>query len=542
MFNQYRREEILHKVESETYDLLIVGGGITGAGCARDAASRGMSVLLIDANDFAFGTSSRSSKLVHGGIRYLENFEFGLVHEALTERQTLLNIAPHLVHPLRFMIPIYETSRVGLLKMEAGMMLYDLLSFFDAPQLHEMHFRKGTEKREPLLKKDQLSGCVMYSDAYMEDDRLVIETLRSASELGADCVNYVKATGLTEGVDGCEVELKDSLNQKTYRVKAHQVVSGVGPWTDLFGRDVLKKWTDVLRPTKGIHLVFQRNKLPVRQAVVMAVEERIVFVIPRDNVVIVGTTDTDFSGDPANVNTDAADVEYLLSVTNKYFPTANLQKSDISSCYAGVRPLVKDQASTESKTSREHEIFNHSPRVTVVAGGKYTTYRAMAEEIIDSVLQKLPFDERMTLKASSTRQPLNPRVTEEKIERLLLHTSSMAEEFRVPEQTVRYLIRRHGGEGLFVLQMMKAAVSGDLEERLWTCEARFAINHCMCLNLVDFYWRRSPLFLFAADHGLRFLRPLAAIFAAKMNWTEAQTEAQIKLVETQVAADTAGLR
>jgi len=540
MFSKQGRDETLRNVESTEYDLLIVGGGITGAGVARDAASRGLKVLVVEAHDFASGTSSRSSKLVHGGIRYLENFEFGLVHEALTERRTLLEIAPHLVHPLRFVIPVYKNSRVGLFKLECGMILYDMLSMFEAPKLHEINWREGTLRHEPLLKGEDLTGSVTYSDAFMEDDRLVIETLRSAHNFGAQAVNYVKVLKVGETSEGCIVDIQDTEKQKSYRVRARQVVGCVGPWTDIFGHQALDKWKDSLRPTKGVHLVFDRRRVPVAQAVVMAVEERIVFVIPRDNVVIVGTTDTDFSRDPSEVNTDAADVAYLLGVTNKYFPSLALRKADIVSCYSGVRPLVKDQAASEGKTSREHHIFNHSPRITLVAGGKYTTYRAMAEEIVETVLKKLPFEERMSRRAPRTKQPLNPRATAEKIDRLMIQAAEVGEEFNVSADVVQYLARRHGEEAYQVLQTLEK--TGDVMEKMWAAEARFSITNEMCFHLVDFFWRRSPLFLFQADHGARYLRTLAAVFAARFGWSDSQTQDEIARVEAQIAHDTQSLR
>ena len=540
MFNKKGRENILQQVTNTTYDLLVIGGGITGAGVARDAASRGLKVLVVEAQDFASGTSSRSSKLVHGGIRYLENLEFGLVHEALTERKILLSIAPHMVHPLRFMIPIYKKSRVGLLKMEMGMILYDLLSLFEAPKLHQMSFKEATLSREPLLKSEELTGSVTYSDAFMEDDRLVIETLRSAHDFGAQAVSYVKALKVHEEGDHCFVDVQDVLDNTEYRVKAKQVVGCLGPWTDIFAQKALTKWQNVLRPTKGVHLVFDRKTLPVNEAIVMGVEERIVFVIPRDGVVIVGTTDTDFREDPSEVNTDSEDVRYLLEITNQYFPTLSLQKADIISCYSGVRPLVKDPSSSESKTSREHEIFDHSPRVTLVAGGKYTTYRAMAEEIVERVLTKIPFEEKMALRAPRTKQTLNARITAEKIDRLLSQSESLAQEFSVTAEVVSYLALRRGEEALTILQTMEK--TGELWERVWNAEAKFSLLYEMCFHLVDFYWRRTPLFLFQADHGRRHVRSVAALFASHLGWSESEKEAQILRLEEQILRDTKSLR
>lgn len=537
MFNHFTRQMTLNQAESQTWDLLIVGGGITGAGVARDAASRGMKVLVAEAKDFASGTSSRSSKLIHGGIRYLENMEFGLVHEALTERRRLLEMAPHLVHPLRFLIPIYQSSRVGLVKMEMGMMLYDLLSLFDAPKVHEAHRSKWTLQKEPQLNREGLKGSVIYSDAYMEDDRLVIETLRSAQTLGAQSVNYARVMSIEEDEHGCSATLLDTLKGQQIQVRARQVVGCVGPWTDIFGRDILKNWKKSLRPTKGIHLIFPREKLPVSQAIVMAVEKRIIFVIPRDEIVIVGTTDTDFDKDPGDVLASTEDVDYLLAATNKYFPELHLEKKDIISCYSGIRPLVDDGAQTEGKTSREHHIFKHSPHVTLVAGGKYTTYRSMAEEIVDGVLKNFPFEERMKWGPSKTISPLNPAATQEKMHRATLQAPQVAKDHNLPLDLVRSIMGRHGEEAYSILNYMRLMPNGEAPERRWRAEAKFSIENEMCLNLTDFYWRRSPLFLFHQDNGMKHLRALALTFAATLGWSDGETQEQMESVVSQAAKE-----
>lgn len=512
MFSKYTRQNILSECESKTYDLLVVGGGITGAGVARDAASRGMKVLLCEANDFASGTSSRSSKLVHGGIRYLENLEFGLVHEALTERTLLLETAPHMVHPIRFLLPIYKSSRVGLLKMELGMILYDILSLFEAPKLHEMHFKGGTQEAEPLLQDENLVGSVVYSDAFMEDDRLVIETLRAANRLEAHCVNYTSVDKIVETGEGVQAQLTDKLHQKKFEVRAKHVVCALGPWTDISGQALIADWKPVLRPTKGVHLVFKRERMPVQTGIVMAVEERIVFVIPRGDIVIVGTTDTDFRDNPADVRVSSEDVVYLLETTNKYFPSLGLSPEDVISCYAGVRPLVKDDSSSEGKTSREHVIYKHTDHITLVAGGKYTTYRSMAEEIVETVLKRFPFEQKMALRSPNTKTYLNPMATPERIKRFASRIPGYAQRFGVPEQHVVDLMNRHGEEALVVLESLILFKNDPWDVALWKAEAKFSFEHEMCFSLEDFYWRRSPLFLTRADNGLSVLTALAEYF------------------------------
>ncbi|MBY0384143.1 glycerol-3-phosphate dehydrogenase/oxidase [bacterium] len=535
MFNAHARQKTIDNLNKTNFDLLIVGGGITGAGVAREAVQRGLKVLLLEAKDFAFGTSSRSSKLVHGGIRYLENFEFGLVHEALMERRNLLQMAPQMVHPLRFLIPIYKKSRVGLFKMEAGMILYDLLSFFEAPKMHEFHFKKQTQLREPLIRKNELVGSVVYSDAYMEDDRLVVETLRSAHRSGAEIANYASVESCVENKNGYSVQVCDVLTGKKYQVQADHVVGCVGPWTDIFGDQAMADWKPVLRPTKGVHLVFARERFPVQQAIVMAVETRIVFVIPREDIVIVGTTDTDFQKNPEDVITQEQDVTYLLKAANDYFPDLALTKKDIISCYSGVRPLVKDGASSEGKTSREHQIFTPRPNLTLVAGGKYTTYRSMAEEITDVCLRNFSFEQKMLLKQAHTVQPLNPGATVEKIERLNLLAASIAEEMAVPQNTVEYLINRRGEDALIVLNLMQLFKEGSVEDRLWLAEAKFCLQNEMCLNLVDFYCRRTPLFLFRKNQSRELAHRLAPLFNSLV-------DGQIKALEQLVERETAAIK
>ncbi len=528
-FNFQKRKDNLQKLKSEHFDLLIIGGGITGAGIARDAASRGMKVALIEAQDFAIGTSSRSSKLIHGGVRYLENFEFHLVFEALAERALLFKIAPHLVHPLRFLIPIYKHSRVGRFKMTLGMWLYDLLALFETPQMHESLDSEEVKKRLPSLDARGLTGAVEYSDAYTDDDRLVIETLRDAHRSGAAIVNYVKALSSEKASEKeiSAVHVMDEISGEEFKIKASQVVSGVGPWTDLLGQKLNKDWTPRLRPTKGVHLVFSKKRIPVDKAVVMAVEKRIIFVIPRHEMVIVGTTDTDFKHDPSNVTTDVEDVDYLIAALQQYFPRLDLTREDIISSYSGVRPLVDDGSETESKTSREHSIFEFGPNLTIVAGGKYTTYRKISEEAVDFILNKMPFEKRMTFGPSNTRRVLNPRITGELYSRALDKVPVYAKKFLIDQKLVQKIIFRHGEEGETLLKKIRQDyVTYSANDALWMAEAFFAIENTMCLNLVDFYWRRSPLFLASKNHGSQYISSIARVFSQYYNWSDEETRLQ----------------
>ncbi len=529
-FSFRTRTANIQKLKNENFDIVIIGGGVTGAGVARDAASRGLKVALVESNDFASGTSSRSSKLVHGGIRYLENLEFHLVFEALSERTKLFEIAPHLVHPLRFMIPIFEDSRVGVFKMGLGMWLYDALSLFQTPEIHERLNSEETSAHTPELKNSNLVGSFIYSDAYMDDDRLVHETLRSASEQSANCVNYVKVIGTDFGSEGRVqgLRVQDQLSHENFTIKAEHVISTVGPWTDLVGDVLVNDWKKILRPTKGIHLTFHKDRLPLSSAVVMGAQEsnRIVFAIPRHEMVIIGTTDTDFTGDPSLAITTADDVRYLLKIANEYFPGAGLTEKDILSSYVGVRPLVHDGSASEGKTSREHTILSDARGFTFVAGGKYTTYRLMSEQIVDLVLKKWPVEKKSNLLRCQTNSALNKYTTTDAYHAAKTKIDSN-------DCRMQWLVDRYGEEAFLMTQTF-----GD-HNTIWQLEAYQAIYKTMCLNLVDFYTRRVPLMLAYADHGLNLIDQIAEVFKVELEWSIEEKNAKIQDLENYIASELA---
>lgn len=518
-FSFANRIQNINKMKTQEFDLVVIGGGINGAGVARDASARGMKVALIEARDFASGTSSKSSKLIHGGIRYLENMEFKLVFEALNERTRLFEMAPHLVHPLRFMIPLYEESRVGMFKMGLGMWLYDALSLFQAPEMHERLNAKESLARMPAIRSTHLLGSYIYSDAYMDDDRLVHETLRSANEMGALCANYVKATGakFTEGKVS-EIQCEDQVSKEKFSIKTHHVISSVGPWTDELGQNLLKDWKKILRPTKGIHLTLPKHRLPLSSAVVMAAEksDRIVFGIPRHDMIIIGTTDTDFKESPEEVTATPEDVKYLLSVTDHYFPGAEITAHDVIASYAGVRPLVYDGSSTEGKTSREHTIIKDPRGITFVAGGKYTTYRLMCEQTVTKALEDFTFEERVKFAKTDTSLPLNSYTSVEAFHQAQGLADAWAQETGRPLADIRLLTERYGLEAEEILNKYSE------KYKYWQLEAAQAIDMTMCLHMRDFYARRVPLFLADRNHGVKFMDEIGEVFQEKLGWNEAR--------------------
>lgn len=536
-FSFKTRQQNLAALPSVEFDLLIIGGGITGAGAARDASARGMKVALVEASDFASGTSSRSSKLIHGGIRYLENMEFGLVFEALNERTKLFAMAPHLVHPLRFMLPLYKSSRVGMFKMGLGMWLYDALSLFQTPEMHERLSAKESLERMPAIQPQDLEGSFVYSDAYMDDDRLVHETLRAANENGAVCVNYVKAVGASFDADGKihQVQCKDVLGSGEFSIRAKHIISSVGPWTDQLGSQIIQNWKSILRPTKGIHLTLPKDRLPLTSAVVMAAEKsnRIVFGIPRHEMIIIGTTDTDFKESPEKVEATPEDVRYLLKIVDDYFPGAKLTENDIIASYAGVRPLVHDGSENEGKTSREHVIFTDPAGVTFVAGGKYTTYRLMAEQVVEEALKYFSIEDKVRFANADTTLPLSPYTSVDAFTQAQGQAAEIAHRFGKTLPEAKLLVERYGMEAELIFEANPGAYS------YWQLEAAQAIENTMCLHLVDFWTRRVPLFLAEKDHGLSVLEDVAAVFAERLGWSSNQLANEKKSIHDYISKELA---
>lgn len=527
-FSFFERSQLLSKInEKHFYDLVIIGGGINGAGVARDAAQRGLKVLVLEKSDFASGTSSKSTKLIHGGIRYLENMEFKLVFEALSERSKLFQMAPHLVHPMRFLIPLYRQGRVKPMMMGLGMWLYDALSLFQAPELNEFLSVKKTNQEYPSVQTENLLGSFRYSDAYMDDDRLTIETLRSAHHFGAGALNYCQVKKvLKKNANHFVIEFEDLLSGSTKSVSAKHIVSCLGPWTDIFWKELtqslsasfLPVWKNILRTTKGIHLTLNQDRFPLKSAVVMAAEKRIVFAVPRHDMVIVGTTDTDFRQDPSSVKIDNQDVDYILQILKEYFPNAKIQRNDFVAGYAGVRPLVADGAESEGKTSREHTVFSKDG-VTFVAGGKYTTYRLMAQQIVDECLKFFPIELKAQLRKACTDQPINPIIDYESVNQGHLWVSWLKSKTRLPQKDIEFLVSRHGQE------VTKFEILSK-DESVWQLEARHAIKNTMCLNLIDFMVRRTPLFLSYSDHGIFHLPQILQVFRQELSWSSAEEEQQ----------------
>lgn len=386
------RSEALRRLATETFDILIIGGGITGAGIAQDAAHRGLRTALVEKGDFASGTSQASTKLLHGGVRYLEQAQFKLMYEALHERNRLTRLAPHVAEWLQFLIPIYgrgwKMERIG-----AGLWMYDMLAGFPKGRLHRRISAAEALEIAPTLSPEGLRGAYLYYDGRTDDTRLTMDVLASAAEGGAAAANYCKVVALakTEGKVGGAV-VSDELTGNSFTVKAACVVNATGPWSDWVNELDEPGAERKLAPSKGVHLVVPSSRLPVRGAVLApspSGDGRFIFVVPWQGATLLGTTDTPFSDHPDMVATTEADIAYILAAANTAFPRANLERRDVISAIVGLRPLIKATADTTAALPREHKLWVSDSGMISIAGGKLTTYRTMAAEVTDLAMRRL---------------------------------------------------------------------------------------------------------------------------------------------------------
>jgi len=382
------RASTLARIASEPLDLLVIGGGIVGAGVARDAAMRGLRTALVDSRDFAQGTSSRSSRLLHGGLRYLEQGRVGLVRQSSVEKKIVHAIAPHLGQPLGFIFPVYKVNGRPMWQMRIGVKLYDLLCGGRNFQPSRGFTIAETTARLPQINTATLRGSVRYYDALTSDARLTLDTLRSALNHGALVSNYTRFDDASRASPAApwRCELADTLTGARFTATARAILNAAGPWAGNIPRNSVK-----LRLTKGIHIVVDRARVtvPEGEAVTMVEGKRILFLLPWGERLIIGTTDTDYDARPEDVSVDAADIDYVLHTVNTTFPAVKLTRADIISSWAGVRPLIANRDGSPSDTSRAHQIKNPEPGWWDVTGGKLTTYRLMAEEAVDKIARHL---------------------------------------------------------------------------------------------------------------------------------------------------------
>ena len=399
-FSNLNRSAFVQQMSSGTFDLLVIGGGVTGCGIALDAALRGMKVALVEKDDFASGTSSRSTKLIHGGLRYLKQFEFKLVHENGTERAVVHRNARHLVIPEKMLLPIVSGGSLGMFSTSLGLLIYDFLAGVRQSERHVMLDRHATIKAEPLLAFEGLLGGGLYHEYRTDDARLVIELAKSAFSTGAVLLNYCACKHFTyknEKITGALVY--DKIEKKEFEISAKYVVNASGPWLDFLRKEDNSLQGKRLLLSKGVHIVFPKQKLTLQQAIYFDTGDgRMIFAIPRKDVTYVGTTDTVYNQGLDKVRCEKEDAQYLLTALNRMFPTVKLGLRDIISSWAGVRPLIYEEGKSASELSRKDEIIISASGLVSIAGGKLTGYRLMAEKVVDLIARQL---ERGDLKSKT---------------------------------------------------------------------------------------------------------------------------------------------
>ncbi len=537
-FGPTERQANLEKLASQTFDILVIGGGVTGAAVAWDASLRGFRVALVEKTDFAFGTSSRSSKLIHGGLRYLEQFDFGLVFEALRERQLLIRTASHLIEPEVFLFPIYKGDRTGPFLLRLGLAIYDILAGFRSIG-HRRRLRvTDAADVESLLGRDNLRALSSYYDAKTNDARHTVSLIRSAAAAGAVAVNYVSVTSIVKDGEDRAVGARviDELSAAEFEIRAHLVVNCTGVWTGRVLGMAGQELSGFLHPSKGSHLVFDRERFPVRNSIIFesAVDGRVMFVIPWGWFTLVGTTEVEFKGSPDEVWASPEEAKYLLDSVNALMPEAHLKIEDICATYAGLRPLVAEPGKGAGATSREHTILEVPDNLFSIVGGKYTTNRSMAEELVDRVSPRLrkEFGVGARTGCITDQSPIVGAPPRKQLRTVIAEAEARARKIGLPTESGSHLVRRYGTEyGAIIEAIEKNPALGELLAPplpYSVAEARYAVEMEMTCTLTDFMARRTHLIYAGGSDNLAVARRAAKALAAPLGWDDAEIERQVQ--------------
>jgi glycerol-3-phosphate dehydrogenase len=533
-----RREAIARMAENEL-DVLIVGGGVVGAGSALDAVTRGLTTAIVEARDWASGTSSRSSKLIHGGLRYLEMLDFGLVREALRERGLLLDrIAPHLVKPVPFLYPlqhrVWERAYAG-----TGVALYDAMAITSGTA-HGLHHHRHLTRRQalreaPCLRKDALTGAIQYWDAQMDDARFTMTIVRTAVSFGALAANRVRVTGfLRQGERVTGALVTDLETGEEFEVRARQVINATGVWTDDTQGMADTRGQFHVRASKGIHLVVPRDRLPSSTGLILRTEKSVLFVIPWGRHWIIGTTDTDWKLAKAHPAASAQDIDYLLEHVNSVL-NSPLTREDVEGVYAGLRPLLSGESESTSKLSREHVVGHPVPGLVVVAGGKFTTYRVMAADAVDEAARTM--DTRIPDSCTAEL----PLVGADGYRPLWNQRRALAAGSGIHVARVEHLLNRYGACIHELLDMLRADPSlarplPGADDYL-AVEARYAVTHEGAMHLEDVLTRRTRISIEAWDRGVAAAPEVADLMAGLLGWTDEDKKREVDRYFARVAAE-----
>ncbi|EJH4942143.1 glycerol-3-phosphate dehydrogenase/oxidase [Listeria monocytogenes] len=543
LFSAFDRETIERNLQEKKFDLVIVGGGITGAGIALDATSRGMSVALVEMGDFASGTSSRSTKLVHGGLRYLQQFEIKEVADLGKERAIVYENGPHVTTPEWMMLPFHKGGNMGKTTASFGIRLYDYLAGVKKNERRKILSAKETLAKNPFVKKDGLKGSGYYVEYRTDDARLTIEVMKKAVELGANAINYTKAEHFLydDNKQVVGVTVTDRLSGKAYDIKGHRVINAAGPWVDKVRKLDYATNNKHLRLTKGIHLVIDKQKFPMEQAVYFDTPDgRMVFAIPRDKKVYVGTTDTVYDEAVINPKALESDHNYVIKAINYMFPDVHITEKDIESSWAGVRPLIYEEGKDPSEISRKDEVWFSESGLITMAGGKLTGYRKMAEKLLDDVSKSLAKETGKKYKPVQTKHlPISGGDIggSEQLEAFL---SKKAKEgnnrFGWTLEKGREMAKRFGSniDQLFTYaQEHKEQNETTLPNSLYA-ELRYSIQHEAVTTPIDFLLRRTGYLLFDMPYLLEWKDAVVDEMAKQFHWSDDVKQTYIEELNIQI--------
>lgn len=538
-FSILDRKRYIKKAKSKKFDVVVIGGGVTGAGIALDAATRGMSVCLIEKNDFASGTSNKSTKLVHGGLRYLKQMEIGLVKESGTERAIVHKLAPHLVVPEKMLLPLIEGGQYGKFLTSIGLKVYDLLANVEGNDKRRMLTKEETIKREPMLDESSLLGGGYYAEYRTDDARLTIELIKKAADFGAVCINYCEMTDFVYDHKGkiTSVKCKDYNTTSSFEIDGRTFVSATGPWVDKLRIKDESMNNKHLHLTKGVHLVFPKEKLPVHQSLYFDVPDgRMIFAIPRGKVTYVGTTDTNYSGSLDRVVVTKDDIHYLLDAINNTFPDITLQETDIESSWAGLRPLIHEEEKDPSELSRKDETFISNSGLISIAGGKLTGYRKMAQRVNDTVLKQLKekyaekFEDSRTEHIALTSHAMRNSKEVANYQKNLTET---LESLGVEDAEYKgwYLTTTYGKQAELIKKKINYFRDADANDRLLRAELWYSVYYEMTNSLADFFVRRTGRLYFDINTVTQYRQIAVEDFVNYLDWTETRVQQENKKLD-----------
>ena len=528
-FSFFNRKKNIEELKSEEFDLLIVGGGITGAGIALDAASRGMKVALVEKNDFASGTSSKSTKLIHGGLRYLKQLDFWLVKEVGTERAIVHKLAPHLVIPEKMILPLIDGGTYGSWLTSFGLKVYDVLADVEGDDKRKMLDKEEALEKEPLLPKSILKGAGYYAEYRTDDARLTLEIIKTALNYNLKTINYAEVLGFLHTknrIVGATV--KDVFTDSEFNIKAKYVVNATGPWVDALRQKNNSTTGKKLRLTKGVHLVVEHDKLPIKQSVYFDVPDgRMMFAIPRGKVTYFGTTDTNYQADKNNIKTSLVDATYLISAVNNMFPDITISLNDVKSSWAGLRPLIHEEGASASELSRKDEIFVSDSELISIAGGKLTGYRKMAERVVDLVAKKYKRGFNKEFKEVQTEEILLSGGGFTNFNEVKTYTSDVYNKIAkvgFDEKDAQYLVYNYGKQTNIILKKFDELTGKDPQERMIKAEVWYTILHEMACSPIDFFMRRTGRIYFDIDSVNLYKNLVLNEFSTCFSWDKETLE------------------